>query len=81
VSDSTTIQVSKEIKKELNAFKDYERESYAEVISKLIAIVKEDEESEMELSKETLKGIKEAEEDIKKGRVYTTKQLKKELGL
>ncbi len=81
MSDSTTIQVSKEIKKELNAFKDYERESYAEVISKLIAIVKEDEESEMELSKETLKGIKEAEEDIKKGRVYTTKQLKKELGL
>ncbi len=35
----------------------------------------------MELSKETLRDLKEAEEDIRKGRVYSTKQLKKELGL
>ncbi|MFH1695924.1 MAG: hypothetical protein ABH850_05890 [Candidatus Micrarchaeota archaeon] len=39
-----------------------------------------DEESKMELSEEILKGIKEAEEDIRKGRVYPTKELKKRLG-
>jgi len=34
---------------------------------------------ENELSKKTLEGIKEAKEDIRKGRVYTTEQLKEEL--
>jgi len=38
-------------------------------------------EAKMRLSKETLKGLKEAKEDIKKGRIYTTAQIKKELGL
>jgi len=38
-------------------------------------------ESEMELSEETLRDFKEAEEDIRKGRVYSSKQIKKELGL
>ncbi len=81
MADTTTIQVSKDIKRELNAFKDYKKESYAEVIKKLIDKVKEDEESEMELSEETLKDLKEAEDDIRKGRVYSSKQLKKRLGL
>lgn len=79
--NTTTIQVSNKVKRELEGFKDYPRETYAEVIKKLIEIAKEDEESKMELSEETLKGLKEAEEDIKKGRVYTTAQVKKELGL
>lgn len=79
--NTTTIQVSNKVKKELDGFKEHPRETYAEVISKLIRTAKEDEESKMELSEETLKGLKEAEEDIKKGRVYTTAQLKKELGL
>lgn len=38
-------------------------------------------EAKMGLNEETLNGLKEAEEDIKKGRVYTTAQIKKELGL
>jgi hypothetical protein len=33
------------------------------------------------LSKKTKKTIKEAEEDIKHGRVYTLEEVKKELGL
>jgi len=81
LSNTSTIQVSKEIKRKLDAFKEYKKESYAEVIQKLVDKVKEDEESEMELSEETLKDLKEAEEDIRKGRVYTSKQIKKELGL
>jgi len=81
LNDTTTIQVPSKLKKDLDSFKDYARETYAEVIEKLIASVKEDEEAEMELSTETLKGIEEAKGDIRKGRVYTTSQMKKELGL
>ncbi len=81
ILDSTTIQVSTKVKRELDGFKDYERETYCEVIGKLIELVKEDEESKMQLSEETLKDIKEAEQDIKKGKVYTTAQIKRELGI
>ena len=35
----------------------------------------------MELSEETKRDIAEAREDIKKGRVYTLDQVKKEAGL
>jgi len=78
---TTTILVSRDLKDELDSFKEYDRETYAEVIKKLIRIVKEADESKLELSNETLKAIEEAREDIKKGRVYTSKQLSKELGL
>ncbi len=81
ILDSTTIQVSTKVKRELDGFKDYKRETYCEVIGKLIELVKEDEESKMQLSEETLKDIKEAEQDIKKGKVYTTAQIKRELGI
>lgn len=81
MSATTTIQVSNKLKDELESFKEHERETYADVIRKLIELAKEDEEAEMELSEETLRGVKEAKEDIRKGRVYTTAQIKKELGL
>jgi len=79
--DSTTIQVSTKVKRNLDGFKEHERETYDNVIERLVEIAKEEEEAELELSEETLKGIKEAKEDIRKGRVYSTNQLKKELGL
>ena len=81
MGDTTTIQVSGKLKQDLEAFKENERETYAGVIARLIKIAREEEESEMELSQEVLSGIKEAEEDIRKGRVYRTKQLKKDLCL
>ena len=81
MSTTTTVQVSTKLKKDLDGFKEYERETYAEVIRKLVEKAKENEESEFELSEETLKGVIEAKEDIRKGRLYTTKQLKKELDL
>lgn len=81
MSSTTTIQVSNRLKKNLDAFKEHSRETYEEVIDRLVEIVKEDEESDLELSEETLAGIKESTEDLRKGRVYTSKQLRKELGL
>jgi hypothetical protein len=81
ILDATTIQVPNKVKAGLDRFKGHPRETYAEVISRLLRIAQEDEESRMELSIETLKGIKEAKEDIRKGMVYSTAQVKKELGL
>lgn len=76
----STIQVTKKQKSSLDAFKDYPKETYSEVIDKLISIAKEEEEDSLKLSNGFLKGILEAEEDIKKGRIYSSKQIKKEFG-
>jgi len=50
-----------------------------ELVHKLIKRAKEPDKPKLELSDETLRAIKEAKEDIKKGRVYTSKQLSKKL--
>ncbi|KAA0003554.1 MAG: hypothetical protein FE048_01300 [Thermoplasmata archaeon] len=78
MGDTTTIQISKETKEKLNAFKEYKKETYDEVIVKLIELAEED---KMEFSEETRKAIEEGREDIKMGRVLSTKELIKELGI
>ncbi len=74
VAMATTIQISTDLLEELKKRKMHIKESYEEVIWDLL-------EDTMELSKETLKNIKEAEKDIKAGRVHTLEEVKKELGL
>ena len=81
MSEVTTIQIPISLKRELDSIKEYKRETYADVIMKLVLRVKEDEEADLELSEEVLKGIKESREDVRKGRVYTTEQIEKELGI
>ena len=71
---NTTIQISGELKKELSTLKMYDKESYEEVIWDLI-------EDSLELSEEAKADLLEAEEDVRKGRVYTLDQVKRELGL
>ncbi len=71
---ATTIQVSEDLVSELKARKIYEKETYEEVIWDLL-------EDSMELSEEAKRALKEAEEDVKAGRVYTHEEVKKELGL
>ncbi len=73
----TTIQVSREVKELLDQFKLHPREPYDSVIRRLVE-AKIDEEP---LSEETLKRIEEALEDIKAGCVYTTEEVKRELGI
>lgn len=70
----TTIQISEKLQTELQSRKLYPRESYEDIIWEMI-------EDTMELSEETLKDIKEAEEDVKAGRVYTLEEVKKKLKL
>ena len=81
MSEITTIQIQKSLKKELDSLREYKRETYADIIKKLIERFKKQEESELELSEEALKAIKEAREDVRKGKVYSTKQIKETLGL
>ena len=70
---ATTIQVSEELKRELEKLKLYPRESYENVIWDLL-------EANMELSEETKKELEKAYKDIEEGRVYTHEEVKKELG-
>lgn len=77
MSVKTTIQIDKETKKMLDELKIHERESYLSVIKRLIKN-RIDEES---ISQETLKNIEKSLKDIKEGRFYSTKEVKKILGI
>ncbi|MFT4311868.1 MAG: hypothetical protein ACMXYF_01430 [Candidatus Woesearchaeota archaeon] len=70
----TTISVNHELLTKLKERMMYDRESYEEIIWGAL-------EDSMELSEETKKRIKIAEEDIKTGRVYSLENVKKELGI
>jgi predicted transcriptional regulator len=71
---ATTIQISEKLQEALKSKKLYGKESYEEIIWDLL-------EDSMELSEETKKDIREAEADIKAGRVHSIKKARKELGL
>ena len=71
---ATTISVSQELLSTLKERKMYDKESYEEVIWDAL-------EDSMELSEETKKRIKLAEEDMKAGRIFSLEDVKKELGL
>ena len=73
----TTIQIEEKIKHRLEELKAYPRETYNEVIQRLIDIGKHDEV----LSERSLKNIESSLEDIKKGRVYSTNEIRKKFGL
>ena len=69
---TTTIQLSKEMKKTLEGMKLHPRESYEEVIDRLL-------EDLRELNEQTKRDIEQAIREIKAGRYRTHDQLKAEL--
>ncbi|MDP6642079.1 MAG: hypothetical protein QGF74_01730 [Candidatus Nanoarchaeia archaeon] len=71
---ATTIQVSKDLVKELKNRKMYDKESYEEIIWDLL-------EDSMELSEETKRHIKQSEKEIKEGKTVTLAEVKKKLNL
>jgi len=71
---ATTIQISEELKRELSKKKFSDRETYENIIWNLL-------EDTMELSEETKKELEESREEIKKGKVSTLTQIKKELNI
>ena len=76
----TTIQVNTETRKRLTKFKEYTRETYDEILNKLMTVV-ERLKSEGELTEGTKKAIEEGRKDIKSGRKYSTKELLRSLGV
>ena len=72
----TTIQVTEKAKNTLKRMKLFSKEIYEEVILRLIEISREEEE----LSNETIQNIEKALKDVKRGKLYSTDEIKKELG-
>lgn len=70
----TTIQLSSEMKKTLEGMKMYRRETYEEVLERVL-------EDLRELSEQTKKEIEQAVREIKAGKYRTHDQLKAELGV
>ena len=73
---ATTIQLEERIKDKLEEIKIHPRETYSRVIERLIRNDMED-----ELSPQSIRNIEVALEDIKKGRLHSTKEVKKRLGI
>ncbi len=70
---TSTIQLSTEMKRRLNEMKLYPRETYEEVLERLL-------EDLQELSEETKRDIEEATREIEAGRFRTHEQLGNEMG-
>ncbi len=70
---TTTIQISQDMKKVLEEMKLHPRETYEEVLERLL-------EDLQELNERTKKEIEHAIREIKAGRYRTHQQLKNELG-
>lgn len=70
---ATTIQLSKDMKKTLEGMKLHPRETYEEVLERLI-------EDLRELNQQTKKEIEQAIREIKAGKFKTHDQLKADLG-
>ncbi|MCJ2555103.1 MAG: hypothetical protein LN410_02740 [Candidatus Thermoplasmatota archaeon] len=70
---TTTIQLSQEMKKTLEGMKLHPRETYEEVLERLL-------EDLRELSDQTKEEIERAVREIKAGKYQTHDQLKAELG-
>ena len=71
---TTTIQLSQEMKKTLEGMKLHPRETYEEVLDRLL-------EDLRELNDQTKKEIEQAIREIRAGKYRTHDQLKVELGL
>ena len=77
MSETTTIVIHKDLKSRLDEVKLHPRETYNEVIERLLDCSVDDEP----LSDETLLAIEEGLEDIRMGRTIPMEEVMKELGI
>lgn len=71
---STTIQISDNVKSVLDRMKMIERETYNDIIERMI-------EDDLEINEKTKIEIEEARKRIKSGKFITQEEAKKRLGL
>lgn len=74
---ATTIKVDPKLKSSLDNLKLHPRESYNDVIARLLNMAYDEEP----LSDSTLERIEEALKDLKNGKYYTQEEIEAELGL
>jgi len=74
--DATTIQVKDQTLERLKYFKEFNKESYDEIINKLI-----DDIEEGQLTDEALRDIIEAKKEIREGKGKRIEDAAKELGI
>jgi len=77
--DATTIKINLDTKHQLDKFREHKRESYDELIRKMIYIVKKV-KTQPELSKDAVIAIENARKRIKAGNFVTEEEAKKRLG-
>lgn len=75
---ATSIQLEKKTKTKLEKMKIFPRESYDDVVNRLLNVTEEDEGM---LSTQTIKDLEEALDDVKKGRLLSHEQVKRKHGL
>jgi predicted CopG family antitoxin len=73
----TTILVKRGVKRELDELKVHPRESYNDVIERLITVKKDT----GELSEETLRDIERSLKEIKNGKIHTLEEVERRLGI
>ena len=71
---TTTIQLSTDIKRTLERMKIHPRETFSDVVERLVEDVRE-------LDKDTLAEIESARSEIRAGRYLTQEQVRKAMGL
>ncbi|HLB70029.1 MAG TPA: hypothetical protein VJJ51_03200 [Candidatus Methanoperedens sp.] len=74
---TTTICIDPKVKDKLASLKYHPRESYSSVIERLTNLAIDEEP----LSDEAIKGIEEALEDIKHGRLHSEEEIMKEFDM
>ncbi|MDV2482445.1 hypothetical protein F8E02_10625 [Methanoculleus sp. Wushi-C6] len=74
---ATTVWITPANKDRLEGLKRHPKESYNDVISRLLDMAVDDEP----LSEEAIRGIEEALEDIREGRLYSEDDIQKEFGV
>jgi predicted transcriptional regulator len=75
--NATTIKVNMEVKSRLDNLKLFPRESYNDVLTRLVDMAYDDEP----LSEHTLERIEEALKDLKCGKYYTQEEIEADLEL
>ena len=74
---STTLRLETSTKNELKAFKNFDREPFADVIERLLTMARE----EPPLDEGEIKQIEKSLEDLKKGRVLSLEEAEKQWGI
>ena len=77
MAETTTIVIQKDLKSRLDKVKLHPRETYNDVIERLLECTVDDEP----LTEESLRAIEEGLVDIRKGRTVPMEEVMKELGI